>query len=120
MKEPWLLTKRTQYSAVYRKGYAYVSALVVMKILQNGFDYNRYGLSVSKAVGNAVKRNRVKRQLKEICRSQELSTGWDIVLIARRVASTARYNQLRDTVVGLMAQAGLLSEDSETTGTNFN
>jgi ribonuclease P protein component len=120
MKEPWSLTKRAQYSAVYRQGYAYVSALIVMKILRNGFDYNRYGLSVSKAVGKAVIRNRVKRQLREICRLYKLSTGWDIVLIARREASTARYYQLRDTVIRLMAQAGLLFEDSETTGTNFN
>ncbi len=120
MNDPWLLTKKDQYSAVYREGNVYVSRLIVMKIMPNGFNYSRYGFSVSKAVGKAVVRNRVKRRFREMCRLQTISPGWDIVLIARREASTARYYQLRNVLMHLLIRAGLLFKNSETTGTNSN
>ncbi len=120
MKDPWLLTKKDQYSTVYQEGNAYVSRLVVVKIMPNGYNFSRYGFSVSKAVGKAVIRNRVKRRLKEICRLQKISPGWDIVIIARRGASTAQYYQLRDVLIYLLIKAKVLFKDSETTGTNSN
>jgi len=120
MRDPRLLTKKDQYTAVYRKGNAFVSRVIVMKIIPNQYNFSRYGFSVSKAVGNAVIRNRVKRRLREICRLQEISPGWDIVLIARRGVSTVQYHQLRDVVIYLLGKAGLLFKDSETTGTKFN
>ena len=120
MNDPWLLTKKDQYSAVYRKGDVLLSSLVVMKFIPNGLNCSRYGFSVSKAVGNAVIRNKVKRRLREICRLQVISPGWDIVLIARRESSIAKFYKLRDVVIRLLVKAGLLYKDCETTGTNSN
>lgn len=120
MNDPWLLTKKDQYSAVYRKGDVVVSRLIVMRFIPNGLNCSRYGFSVSKAVGNAVIRNKVKRRLREICRSQVISPGWDIVIIARRDSSTAKYYKLRDVVIRLLIKAGLLNKDCETTSTNSN
>jgi ribonuclease P protein component len=120
MNDPWLLTKRDQYATVYREGKVYVSRLIVMKLMPNGFNFSRYGFSVSKAVGKAVVRNRVKRRLREICRLQAISPGWDVVLIARRESCTAQYYQLRAVVIHLLGKAGLLFKNSETTDTSSN
>ena len=120
MAKPWLLTKREDYIAVYQNGSALTSKLIVMKKKPNDLDHTRYGFSVSKAVGKAVVRNKVKRQLKEICRLQRVREGWDIVLIARRGASSAEYYQLKDTVIRLLNRAGLLPEKYETYSTKFN
>lgn len=82
-----------------------------MKAVPNGLNLSRYGFSVTKKVGKAVQRNRVKRLLREIVRLQSLKPGWDIVLIARPAAVNADYNQLERTVTRLLARAQLLGSN---------
>ena len=52
---------------------------------------SRFGMAVSRKVGNAVVRHRVKRRLREIFRhlQGELPEGWDVVFIARASAADA-------------------------------
>jgi len=85
-----------------------VNSLVVMKALPNGFSLTRCGFTVSRHVGKAVTRNRVKRLLREILRLTPVEPGWDIVFIARPVAATADYASLKESVGGLLWRAGLL------------
>ena len=107
------LTKPQQYALVYSKGSSWVSNLVVMKALPNGLTLSRYGFSVSKRVGKAVTRNRVKRLLREILRIMPLKLGWDIIFIARPATATADYASLRSSVEDLLSRAHLLESDEE-------
>jgi ribonuclease P protein component len=112
MKESRSLTNRAQYVLVYQQGKVWPNSLVVMKALPNGLSLSRYGFSVTKKVGKAVQRNRLKRLLREIMRLQSLRPGWDIVFIVRSVAVNADYHQLERVVAKLLARARLL-ESSE-------
>ena len=102
------ITKPAQYVSVYTKGGSWACNLVVMKTLPNGLTVSRCGFSISKRVGNAVIRNRVKRLLREILRLTPLKPGWDIVFIARPAAATADYAHLKRAVEGLLSRACLL------------
>jgi ribonuclease P protein component len=112
VKEPRSLTKRAQYTLVYRQGKVWANSLLVMKATPNGLSRSRYGFAVTKKVGKAVQRNRVKRLLREIMRPQSLRSGWDIVFIARSVAADADYHQLEQEATRLLGRAQLL-ESSE-------
>ncbi len=107
------LTKRAQYTLVYNEGRSWVSSLLVMKALPNGLTFSRYGFSVSRQVGKAVDRNKVKRRLREILRVTPLKQGWDVVFIARPPAATASYTGLKKATVGLLSRARLLMREDE-------
>ena len=98
---------------VYEKGSSWISGLVVMKALPNGLTLSRYGFSVSRRVGKAVVRNRVKRRLREILRSAPVGPGRDIIFIARPPAAAAGFASLKKSVQGLLSQAGLLTREYE-------
>jgi ribonuclease P protein component len=64
---------------------------------------SRFGLTVSRKVGNAVKRNQVKRWLREIVREipPPQQGIWDLVLIPHPTAVQAGFHVLRDEVTDL-------------------
>ena len=113
MRGEQYLNKKAQFELVYTEGSSWVNNAVVMKVLPNGLDISRYGFTVSRRVGKAVQRNRIKRQLREILRQTPLKQGWDIVFIARTAALESGYAMLGESVRGSLYKAGLLVEENE-------
>ena len=81
------LKNRQAFKLVYSRGKYSASSMFVVYALANETDRHRYGLSVSKKVGNAVVRNRVRRWLKEYIRLNAsefiMDKGYDFVVVAR-------------------------------------
>lgn len=113
MRGEQYLTKNAQYGLVYDKGDSWVNKTLVMKALPNGLEITRYGFSVSRRVGNAVVRNRVKRLLREVLRQTQLQPGRDLVFIARIPAAKATYEIITRSVRDLLYRAGLLMGEHE-------
>ena len=65
---------------------------------------SRFGISVKKALGGAVVRNRIKRRIREILRRNrmEIPTGWDIVIHPRATVATAAFTPLEVELVRLL------------------
>jgi ribonuclease P protein component len=104
MKGEHRLTKPEQYTLVYNTGSSAADRFLVLKAVSNGLETSRFGISVSKRVGNAVIRNRVKRLLREILRLSPLLAGWDLIVIARGPAAESDYHQLEKSASALLAR----------------
>jgi ribonuclease P protein component len=79
-------------------------------LLPNEEDRLRIGITASKAVGSAVDRNRAKRRLRAVMDAliPQLPPGWDVVLVARKPAVTAHYNDLTEAVMDLLSRTSLI------------
>lgn len=111
MAKQLALTRRAQYLAVYESGRAFADNMLVIKAMPNYLYVTRSGYSISKEIGKATVRNRVKRLLKENVRQLKLKKGWDIVFIARRNIVEADYRMLSKTISRLLMRAGILEKN---------
>ena len=73
------------FALAIKKGKTYNSSSYRLHVVANELGYTRVGISVSKKLGNAVVRSRIKRQIRAICDSviQYDKQALDIVIIAR-------------------------------------
>jgi ribonuclease P protein component len=107
------LTGKAQFELVYKRGRSWAAKEIVIRTLPNGLESTRYGLTVSRRVGQAVVRNRIKRRLREILRQINLPPGWDLVVIARNPAANADFATLGRSVEDLLVRAGLYAGEHE-------
>lgn len=98
------LVRRTEYDAVYREGRRRSSREFTVFLRGNGLCVSRFGWSIKKALGGAVRRNRIRRRLREIVRlhRREIAPGWDIVIHPRTSAATAEFSALTMELLRLL------------------
>lgn len=85
--QPTRLKKRKQFVRVMDKGRKLISSGLILLYAPNELTENRIGFTVTKKVGNAVTRNRIRRRLREVVRlglPRFKKTGYDFVLIGRK------------------------------------
>jgi ribonuclease P protein component len=102
------LRRDRDFKRVYAAKRSVVHPLMVL-YTRPSREGRRIGFSVSKKLGDAVRRNRIKRRLREACRAHRpvLKSGFDAIIVARSRLATAPYEEIARTVIELFRRAGL-------------
>lgn len=98
---------------------AHASGFILQARLRAQVGPVRVGFTVSKQVGNAVERNRVRRRLRELVRltpPEALCAGHDYVLIGRRAALKLAFNTMRDELSGALRRLHRSGKSGGATG----
>ena len=100
------------FRRVDRRGKSSVGGYVVVYALKTKRQINRLGLTVSSSVGKAVKRNRIKRLMRESWRDLDakIPVGYDFVLVARTRAADKTKQQIERDVEYSLKGLGLIEE----------
>jgi ribonuclease P protein component len=110
MQRRFRLRQARDFERLRCYGHRYQHPLLVLVVIANEEQVSRFGFTASRRVGNAVKRNRAKRLLREAVRLHLDYTlsGYDCLLIARRATSLASYLEIEAAVLKLLESAGVL------------
>lgn len=114
MQKEHRLAKREDFNKVYRHGTSVANRQFVLyykkRLAQDGEGAPfRMGVSVSKKLGNAVVRNRLRRVMKEVVRlhASQVEEGYDFIMIARKPVADMDYGEIEKCMLHALKRASL-------------
>lgn len=84
MNKKYIISKTEEIEKIIKKGSKNINEYYIIYSLNNDLEYNKYAISVSKKLGNAVVRNKLKRRTKEILRISNIKNSKNYVIILRK------------------------------------
>ena len=113
MKHTVSLKQNHEFRRLYPKGKSAVSPYFAIYCRRTGRPESRLGITTGVKLGHAVKRNFVRRRIRELYRTNEskFSPGYDIVVVARTRAIFGRYAELERSFLQLMKKLGITLQE---------
>ena len=106
------------FRRLYSKGKSALTPQLALYCRRNGRGHSRLGITVSTKLGKAVRRNKVRRRIREIYRlhQHQLQPGWDLVAVARVKAAHSSYAALEKAFLTAAGKLGLLRGEERRDG----
>jgi ribonuclease P protein component len=103
------LKKNHEFRRLFARGKSRVSRPLVLYASRNSLGRNRLGISTGVKLGCAVKRNRVRRRIREAYRLNEATfkQGFDLVVVARTRAVYSDFSEICGALLSLADSLGL-------------
>ncbi|CFX25171.1 Ribonuclease P [Syntrophomonas zehnderi OL-4] len=104
------INKKAEYNYIYKNGKKIQGRYIIVFIASNTLEYSRFGIVSSKKTGNAVVRNRAKRQLRAIIHNNlnKINGGYDTVIITRYNITQADFKLMEKDLLSIFKKARLI------------
>lgn len=113
MKKTIPIKNNREFARVYKKGKFFAGKYIVLYVLFNGSDINRLGITASKKAGKSIRRNRIKRLVKENYRLNEelVKSGYDLVFVIRSSEELPDYYDIKKEMCFLFRKLNLIDKE---------
>lgn len=107
------IKKNHEFLRTYRKGRFFAGKFIILYVLRNNSDINRLGVTVSRKYGKSVKRNRIRRLIKECYRSYEsfVKDGFDCVFVARNPGDEPGFTDIKKEMKFLLKKLDVFDRE---------
>lgn len=104
MKKREVVKEHKDFDLIIEKGRYKKSKNFIIYNKESDYDYPRFGLAVGKKVGNAVTRNKLKRQFRMILTKHKniFSNHQDYIIIVKRSSLMHSFQELENELINLM------------------
>ena len=110
MKKINIVKENRDYNRIIKENRPFKYKDYVIYIDKKELSIYRFGFSVGKKVGNAVTRNRVKRQIKEIVSQNDYQNNFDCIIIVGKGILERNFNEMRDNLNFALKKLKLVKE----------
>ncbi len=102
------IRNKNEFLHLYKKGSRYKAKYFNLIYISSDLGFSRMAVVISKKVGNAVKRNKFKRQMRSLFRRNKglLESSFDILIIAKKEIIEASWRMLQEDYVAAIRSIG--------------
>ena len=111
MKKSYRVKSEKDFNAIFKSGQSFANRKFVIYTLEKKQKHFRVGISVSKKLGNAVMRNKIKRRIRHVLITHKLKLATlDFVVIARKGVEILTYPELEQNLLHVLKIAKIYQE----------
>ncbi len=114
MKKTIMMKKNYEFKNLFSRGKFYYGVCIHMYIKKTNLKWNKLGIAISKKQGKAVKRNRIKRLIRENYQYFEdaIPIGYNILIIMNKKKNIENisYNDVHEDFIKIFQKANILGE----------
>lgn len=110
MRNTFTIKKKWEFSEVFESGRCYHDDLLVIYVRKSQEETTKFGICVGKKIGNSVERNRIRRRLREVIRSNlsNMKKNHRVLVVARSACKSAGYWEIFDRYCEMCKKAEIM------------
>ena len=110
MKKINVIKKSEDFQKIIKNNKSLRTKYFYIYIYKHEESIYHFGLSVGKKIGNAVRRNKVKRQLREIISENDYQKNFDCIIIVRREINGASFSEIKEDLNEIFKKQNIIKE----------
>ncbi len=111
MKKENILKSNREFNHIINNGQKFYNMYYVLYIEKSSIDQQLFGFSVGTKIGNAVVRNKIRRQLKNIVQQRKTKGNFKCVVITKRKIINLNYEDKEKYLIDLLIKAGVINNE---------
>lgn len=112
MKKLNIVKKNEEFARIIKENNSYKLKQYIVFVDNNYTGFYQFGISISKKIGNAVTRNKIKRQIKNIIDKKDYKNNFKCIIIIRKSFLLNSFLQNESDLIDFFRKFHLLKEDN--------